>query len=200
MYGQGGSKLKNRATITGLVLLFTLPILIAWYLVFFTDFNHGRGGYEHGDLVAPARQLPDKSLHDPLSGKTSSLHGKWTMLTVVNGNCEDICHENLYRMRQIRLAMGKEIGRLQRAVYFSQSKNNDELKSLFADYAGQLVLPNNEVDESFLDTLTVSGVENSGAICLVDPAGFYMMIYPYDTEPGGMIKDLKRLLRISKPG
>lgn len=198
MTEQPSGNLKNRITITGLVLLFALPILIAWYLVFFTDFNHGWGGYEHGILVIPPRQLPDKVLQDPLSGNTSTLHGKWTMLTLVNGDCGDICHENLYRMRQIRLATGREMGRLQRAIYFSQDHNPEELKKLFADYAGQLVLPAGEADDTFLAALAVADVKNAGAIHLVDPAGFYMMIYPYDTEPGGIIKDLNRLLRISK--
>ena len=35
---------------------------------------------------------------------------------------------------------------------------------------------------------------------LVDPLGNLMMSYPADAEPGGIIKDLKRLLRYSRIG
>lgn len=198
MDGQHEKKLKNRTTLVGLVLLFTLPILVSWYLVFFTDFNQGQGGYEHGMLVTPARQLPDRSLTDPVSGASASLHGKWTMLSVVDGDCSDMCRENLYRMRQIRLAMGREMNRLQRVVYFPGNMNPEELRTLLADYSGQLILPAEEINGSFLATLEMPDLDNTGAIHLIDPAGFYMMIYPYETDPGGIIKDLKRLLRISR--
>lgn len=191
-------QLKNRAMLVGLVLLFTLPVLVAWYLVFFTDFNQGQGGYEHGVLVKPARQLPDKILQDPVSGISTSLYGKWTMLAVVDEACGDMCRENLYRMRQIRLAMGREMGRLQRVVYIPGNINRQELRALLADYNGQLILPAEEASGDLLAALEMPGLDNAGAIHLIDPAGFYMMIYPFNTDPGGIIKDLKRLLRISK--
>lgn len=189
--------LKNRATIIGLVLLFTLPILIAWYMVFFTGFNTGKGGYQHGVLVMPARQLPEVSLRDPLSGRQFPLYGKWTMLITVDGDCNEICRDNLYRMRQIRLAAGREMNRLQRAAYFVQEDKIDNWDIMLSDYKGQLILPGSSEVDRLLAQLTVAEVKPDGAIYLIDPAGYYMMIYPYDTDPGGIIKDLKRLLRIS---
>jgi cytochrome oxidase Cu insertion factor (SCO1/SenC/PrrC family) len=37
-------------------------------------------------------------------------------------------------------------------------------------------------------------------IFLVDPQGYLIMWYPRDANPSGLIKDLERLLRISKIG
>ena len=37
-------------------------------------------------------------------------------------------------------------------------------------------------------------------IYIVDPRGFLMMSYTPDTDPAGIIKDLKRLLRYSSIG
>ena len=35
---------------------------------------------------------------------------------------------------------------------------------------------------------------------LVDPQGYLIMWYPQDADPSGLIKDLERLLKISKIG
>ena len=189
---------KSRAIIIGVFLLFFLPILLSWYLVFFTGYKHdAKSGTQHGILIDPPRQLENVILNDPISGNNNLLHGKWTMFMIVNSNCDQSCKDNLYRMRQIRLAMGKEMHRVQRASYFADMNILHEPTRLFADFPGQLLLSSN-IDEKFLASFTAGGISYEHAIFLIDPAGFLMMVYPESTDPSGIIKDLKKLLRISK--
>ncbi len=190
---------RSRAIIIAVFLLFFLPILVSWYLVFFTDYKHdAKSGTQHGILINPPRQLEDIALKDPLSGKITSLHGKWAMFMIVNADCDHGCTENLYRMRQIRLAMGKEMHRVQRASYMADINVSRKADKIFADYAGQLLLSSSDTDDGFLSTFIIDGEVYDHAIFLIDPFGFLMMVYPETTDPSGIIKDLKKLLRISK--
>ena len=190
---------KSRAMLIAVFLLFFLPILLSWYLVFFTDYKHdAQSGTQHGILINPPRQLDNISLNDPMSGGNTSLHGKWTMFTFVNAECENYCKENLYRMRQIRLAMGKEMHRVQRASYFKDINMARDIDKIFADYTGQLVAIPDYADDAFLSAFVINDNIYDHAIFLIDPSGFLMMVYPETTDPSGIIKDLKKLLRISK--
>jgi len=56
-----------------------------------------------------------------------------------------------------------------------------------------------EIRNAFLQAF-VEAEQGSGWIYLVDPLGNLLMRYPTTVKPGGMLKDLKRLLRLSKIG
>ena len=181
----------------GFFMLFFLPILLSWYLVFFTDYQPG-AGTQHGILIDPPRQLADLQLVDPVSGNIRSIYGYWNMIAFVNGTCDETCINDLYRMRQIRLATGNEATRLQRVIYFSDQENAEMAKDLFRDFTGQLLLPPGNINEQQLSLFELTGIDRQHAIYLIDPAGFLMMSYPAGTDPTGIIKDMKKLLRISK--
>ena len=191
---------RSKPKLILLILMFILPVAGSWYLVFFTDYaRDGKGGAEHGTLINPPRQLENISLLrvNEHSTETGSLYGKWTMLFIIDGPCEAVCEENLYRLRQIRLATGKEMQRVQRVVVV-----NGKEAPLFSDYLsknypGQRYVFKNDLGENFLRLFQDLKLNDQGAIVLIDPRGFLMMRYPGDTNPSGIIHDLSRLLRIS---
>ena len=195
---QNNSMWNPRLMVMVIVALFLVPVLLAWYLVFFTDYGHGAGGTQHGALIEPPRQLQDVQLTDPVSGKKYPLYEKWTLFIPVSGDCDQACRKNLYTVRQVRLAMGKEMQRVQRASYFQSGGHLENMATLFADYAGHLVLYSREAEPGLADKLKVEGLDTTNALYLIDPAGFVVMCYPQGTDPSGIIKDLKHLLRISK--
>lgn len=198
MVEKANKNFKNKTIISGLILLFFLPILVSWYLVFFTDFKPGGRGTEHGVLINPPRKLEDLQLADPLSNKSHRLYDHWNMFTIIDGECDSLCINDLYRMRQIRLATGNNALRVQRVVYFSNSTVANKVREIFNDYAGQLLVMPENINEEQLSLFNVKNIDRQHALYLIDPAGFIMMVYPANTNPGGIIKDLGHLLRISK--
>jgi hypothetical protein len=198
MTTQTGNQRKNTTIIIGLFLLFFLPVFVSWFLVFFTDISPGSGGTQHGILINPPRQLDDIQLLDPLTGLSQNLHGKWTLFVMIKGTCREDCQDALYRMQQLRLASGKDVSRVQRAIYFSDMPDRNALIDLFRPYAGQLMITTGSNSETLLSKFAMDGVLITNALYLIDPAGFIMMLYPQNTEPTGIIKDMKRLLRISR--
>lgn len=188
---QARQQLQNRLILVAVVLIFLTPLLIAWYV----SYGPARGGGEHGFLIQPPRELKERELLDPVAGQKFPLHGKWTMFAMITGECKQNCEDVLYRMRQIRLAMGRRALRVQRAVYFTDAGEEARAKNIFAGLEGQLLLPGTMMDNDFRKNFLLEGMDVNNAIYLIDPRGFLMMLYPRDTEPRGMIKDLEHLLK-----
>lgn len=195
---------KNRLTIILIILLFVAPLAGSWLLLNFTDIVEKHNKDNHGDLIIPPRPLPNIKLIDPLSeANKGQLYGKWSMLYIAGNSCDQMCIENLYRMRQIRLATGKHYQRVQRVLLIQQGSTGG-LAQIFKDYSGQLLIDTDNINiEKFLDNFRFKQTENPALkhrIYLVDPLGNLMMRYSPDTNPAGIIKDLGRLLRASRIG
>ncbi|MBM2829989.1 MAG: uncharacterized protein HW411_779 [Gammaproteobacteria bacterium] len=192
---------KNKAIPIVLFLIFLSPVLGSWFLAFYTDFMRDSSGtLQHGMLIDPPQLLEDISLTDPVQAREIPLHGKWTMFTVVKAECGNECKENLYRMRQISLAMGKEMHRVQRVVLLDDVMPQNSVAETLKDYPGQLVLSAGKMNAGFMSHFAAENKKYDHAIFLIDPLGYLMMCYPPDTDPVGIIKDMKRLLRNSSIG
>ncbi len=191
---------RSRTKLILLILMFLLPVAGSWYLVFFTDYaRDGKGGAEHGALIDPPRQLENASLLrvNEESTEQISLHGKWSMLFFVEGSCEVECEKSLYRLRQIRLATGRRMQRIQRVAVIDESEGSLFRDKLSKNYPGQLYVSRKDLGEDFLQHFQGLELDDKSAIFLIDTRGFLMMRYPGDTDPSGIIRDLSRLLRIS---
>ena len=192
----GNAVWKPRLVIIGVVAAFVAPVLLSWYLVFFTDFNRSHGGVEHGILLTQPRQIGNLlhfSAPDP--GTAPLVRETWTMLVLSRGKCDKLCNNNLYRMQQIRLSMGREMTRVDRVIALDNDATKQaSAKDINAYQGTRSIVIGTDQNSKFL----VNGKSYPDAIYLVDPSGYLMMVYPQETDPSGIIKDLKRLLRISK--
>lgn len=190
------SRSPKRARITLLLVfaLFAAPLVIAWVLNFTGDFKPA-ATTNHGTLVQPARPVAADGLvdarGDPVDPALFKEH--WTLVYQLAGPCETACQEALYLLRQVRLAQGKNIDRVQRLLLLDAAPTAEWITELEAHYPGLAVArPGSDMGDT--------GFPVPGRIYLVDPLGNLMMEYAADAEPRGMIKDLERLLRISYVG
>jgi cytochrome oxidase Cu insertion factor (SCO1/SenC/PrrC family) len=199
-----GQKRRSRASLLIVFALFAAPVLIAWLSFYvFPDWVPAETS-NHGDLVEPARPLPDFKL-DTLSGDAidqTFLRGKWNYVYLHQGDCDSVCVEQLYKVRQLRLAQGKNIDRMQRLMLWQADAVSPEARAeLQAHFPGQVIAPVSAKSE----LVTVFSTDTTdplvaGRIYLVDPLGNLMMSYPVDAEPRGIIKDMHRLLKYSGLG
>ena len=197
---------RKQAMLILLLAVFVLPPLLSWFLFNYTDLGKGPGAGAHGTLVVPPRPVPDWSLVNPAdySDTGGRLRGKWTLVYLLDGKCGETCLENLYRMRQLRLATGRHAQRVQRAVLVVNNDRGALTQKQLAEYPGQYVLyPENMDAGSLLALFRLTPDDRPYAhdrLYLVDPLGNLMMTYPATTPPGGIIKDLTRLLKNSRIG
>ncbi|BAN36455.1 hypothetical protein SCD_n02655 [Sulfuricella denitrificans skB26] len=186
-----------------LMLLFVLPVVLATML-YLTGWRPSSSG-NHGELIQPARQIKDRALQtlDGQPAHFSELRGKWTMVHIGLSSCPDECMKNIYTMRQVHAAQAKEIGRVQRVFIATDRGAAEKLKAKLADYPEMFVWTGEKKD--LAEVLQSFGIDAEQAaeqqgIYLVDPLGNLIMRYPPGTDPGGMLKDMTRLLKYSWVG
>lgn len=194
---------KNKLLIIAVVVAFLSPLVISWWLLNYTNVASELGTSNHGDLINPPRQISNLDLLDPLSGdKKYQLHGKWSLIYVTD-YCDQVCVDNLYRMRQIHIAMDKYSLRVQRVLFLTNTSQQD-FASLFKEYSGQRIIKNESLDiKNLLDKFRLTETDDpvkANRLYVIDPMGNLMMSYQPESDPRGIIKDLKLLLKASRIG
>jgi cytochrome oxidase Cu insertion factor (SCO1/SenC/PrrC family) len=193
---------KSRLTILLLFAVFLAPGVGSWILYKYTDLGRDGGAASLGSLIQPPRTLENVDLHNPFKPEDEvELHRKWSLLYFTNENCDQKCIENVYRMQQIRQAVGKHFDRVQRVLLVKNISDQSKLQDSLKDYHGQLVLNSEEVSPEFINAFKIEGVDDpfSGSkLYIIDPLGNLMMSYAPDQNPIDIIKDLKRIFRVSR--
>jgi hypothetical protein len=215
------SRTRQRRVLIGLALLFFAPLGLAFYLYYGHGAWHPGGRVNAGELVSPARPLPALAL--PLwnsdaaatAGYTDPnfLKGHWTFLYVGSGRCDAACQGRLYDTRQVRIALDRDMKRVQR-VFIADAECCDP-QYLREQHPDIIAVRASAGAAPLLALLTVNedlGSDGPGRqrpgrppfaesrVYLVDPLGNLMMSYPPEAKAKGMLEDLKRLLRLSSIG
>ena len=198
--------LSSRQGLVLLLLIFLAPTFVAWVM-----HNSGKSGWQpegltnKGNLVHPARPLSMPA--ELLAGErplNDYLQGKWTLLYFGDADCDEACNTSLYNMRQVNILQNEHMRRVQRLFLLRSDALPETLASLleqeYPDMAVTTITPGQaqQISPDFL----IDGVSMQGAerIYIIDPLGNLMMYYPPGADPGGMHKDLKKLLKYSKIG
>ncbi len=155
-------------------------------------------GKNHGELVHPARPLAGFDLIDdkgrPIDRE--NFLGKWSLLEVADDPCVEDCMKNIYKMRQIRLAIGKDAYRIQRVVIAAK---DTDMQKIMSDNPGTLLYRIVEKTQRMLaqfpgyvegDISTIAG-----RIYIIDPLGNLMMRYPGNADPSDILEDMRHLLK-----
>jgi cytochrome oxidase Cu insertion factor (SCO1/SenC/PrrC family) len=123
------------------------------------------------------------------------LKGKWVLLSVDGGACDEYCQRKLYVLRQLRLTQGKDMERIERAWLVDDDAPTGP--AVLDEYKGTARIPAR--GSALLGALPSAGSLRDH-VYIVDPLGNLIMRYPRDADPNGMKKDLARLLRASRIG
>ncbi|NHA14275.1 cytochrome oxidase assembly protein [Thioalkalivibrio sp. XN279] len=180
----------------GLFLLFFGPLAVAMFLYYGTDWRPGGTG-NHGELVRPPQPTPVVTLPgtEAYPDGDGFLRDRWTLVYVARSPCEEACQEALYNGRQMRLALGRLMDRVERVYLFTTEP--PEAGFLAAEHPDLVVVDATGAAGEAL--LTAFAGQDEG-YWLVDPLGNVMMRYPADQTPKGMMEDIKKLLRLSRIG
>ena len=202
MTAPGPESRRQRRVLIGLALLFFAPLGLAFFLYYGHFAWHPGGRVNAGALIEPPRPLPALVLPLLDSGNTDPnfLKGKWTLLFAGFGPCAEPCRARLYDTRQVRLALDRDMKRVQR-VFIADTDCCDA--RLLRDAHPDLIMI--RASPAVAPLLTLLPMENPGAaqaprVYLIDPLGNLMMFYAADVKPKGILEDLKRLLRLSSIG
>jgi hypothetical protein len=182
----------------GLLALFMAPLAFAFWLYYWSDWRPA-GTTNYGELIAPVRPLAPLSLPraDGSAGDEQLFHGKWSLVVIADGRCDNRCQQLLVYTRQTVLGLGRLESRMQRVLLSTGNCcDRDYLRREHPD----------------LVALDASGERAAGLlqafpadkqplmIYVVDPLGNLMMRYDSSLDPKGLRTDLKHLLDLSHIG
>lgn len=185
-----------------LLLLACASPVIASYFTYYVIKPAG-GKTNLGTLVYPAQDFNAAWLDTPTKGK-------WSLLIArPAGECkikDEKCIEALFLMRQVKVAMGREGGRLQLLWVNTDGQPVDPevIKAYDEKAAGFKIvfLPSDpKLRSDFEAWLNKEGAGQQ--IQLVDPSPAKMMYFPVTNSPkefAGMKKDLEKLLKLNHKG
>lgn len=172
---------------------FAAPMLAAWIAYFGW---HPDRHKNYGSLlpVAPLTDIQGKLL-EGTPFKLDALKGKWLMVYVGEATCDTGCVKQLYYMRQSRISLGKDQNRVERLWVVTGPGMPDP--RLLNDHPGLRVWRPDHV--TFIDQFPTARPA-AHYLYLVDPLGNLMMRFPESSDPKGVIKDMKLLLKASQVG
>jgi hypothetical protein len=178
---------RNLRMLGVLAGLFLLPLLAAFWMYYGTAWRPA-GRVNHGELIIPVRPLP-------ASGQL--FHGKWSLVYIGDGQCDDECRTSLYVMRQTRLSLNNEMTRVERVFLATSSCCAREFLS--SEHPGlQVVDATGSSTEALLRVFPTE--QRRESLFVVDPLGNLMMRFDVRQNPKGLLTDLKKLLTLSHIG
>lgn len=195
---QNDQQRKGRWKLFAVIAICASP-LIASYLTYYVIKPEGRTNY--GALIDPrAYPIPATLGTYSLDGKPLSLgdyKGKWVMLQVSDADCQESCRKRLHDMRQLRLAQGKDMDRIERVWLITDDRPLETM--LMREYDGMHMLRvRPDALKAWLPAET--GTASADHIYMIDPLGNLMMRFPKDADPNKMKKDISKLLKASRVG
>ncbi len=184
---------RGRGQLLLLASIFFGPLIVAAWLYYGGDSMQPEGRANAGALLEPITHIPDVLPESPLFDEAE---GRWLLVYVNPGICDEECRNALYTIRQSRLMLGREMDRVLRI--FLHGETPPDTVFLAEEHEG-LVTLNDAPLSALFDEKTPDELADGGYF-LVDPHGNLVMYFHPDMDPGVMVDDIKRLLRLSRIG
>ena len=173
--------------------VFLGPLLVAAWMYYGGGSVQPQGRTNHGALLQPianlAEELPESAVH-------AHYQQSWVLLYSHDINCDATCRDALYKLRQSRLMLGKEMDRLTRV--FLHGNTPPDTVFLAEEHAGLVTIKDGGLTR-LLNNKKPVDLPAKGYY-LIDPHGNLVMYFRPDLEPSEMVDDLKRLLKLSRIG
>lgn len=179
-----------------IVALFLLPFVVASGLF---ALGWRPGGHSHGELASDATTLPEPL---PLTGLQpvgdsplpDTLAGRWTLVLLTRGACDDSCETRLVALRRVQVATYKNMPRVRRLWVAPAGEAQAAAGRLLAQWPDLVAA--SPRSPAWMAQLPEPGGP-SHRVLLLDPAGRPVLHYPEPFDPRGVLHDLQRLLKYS---
>jgi len=183
---------RARATLVALFALFMLPIFGALVLNTVAPQWLPLGQVNRGELVEPAILAGLGNVESKDGGPSGPVDKEavWTLVHVGPAPCDTICQQALVSIRQARLALGKDAKRVDRWWLVTGPLGPGTVAEARQLDPGVRL---GSVDSH-------SPLRKAFPIQLVDPAGYLILRYEDAGAATDVLKDMKRLLKISTQG
>ena len=181
---QGAVQRRSYLPLNVLLAVALLPLFGAM-LSYFGGIGVPDGRVNQGQLVV--EQPPFELQHQ--QGGVVERDGRWQLLLMVE-RCEEFCLQWQQRLEKLHRLLGRERPRV---VLRLVLPNQDAISALEA----VAIQADKPPPESFI---SASANKTNQGVWLLDPLGNRVLRYSLDQQPKQVLKDLKRLLKVSRIG
>jgi hypothetical protein len=192
------ARARGRRNVLLMAALFFVPV-IAVFAMYYGGLWSPSGSAAKGELVHPARPLEVAGVQhaDGKAANLETLQKKWSLIYIGDGRCDDACRIALTYGRQTRLAVGKDMDRVQRV--FLSTGNCCDQAYLGREQPGLVILDASSPAAQSL--LAQFPGERATSLYIVDPYGNLMMRHDATQVINkDLLSDLKKLLKLSHIG
>lgn len=196
---------RNRLYLLLILALCIIPFITAYWLGGNADFiNRIKSRTTNkGQLITPVITTERSDLMgiDSFSADNiNELTGHWVILNIAPlTECATECLKAIYKTKQLRLMLNKDLTRTRRAVLFMQDVNAQTAEQWLKDDKVLLKVKPSQSLQQKLTELRHGSIPD-GMLFLMDPLGNLMMQYEPGFDPYKVKNDLTHLLRISQLG
>ncbi len=200
---QGKKSFRPFIAVVGIIVLFVLPVVIARFvfdkhLIPQHEQNYGTLLKQHQLL----QKLPLKN-SDENDFSISKLKGKWSLIYLYPGQCEQLCFQHLFYLRQIKLSLHDKASRVNRLFVTMSQSDLPRLKAILKhDYPGTYLafMQDSQIKNLVPNKFNKNIAFQDGFLYVADPLGNIILGYQANANPEGILKDLNLLLSISQIG
>lgn len=184
---------RQRLFLVAMFGLFMLPIVGAMVLNVMAPAWSPFGRMNRGELVTPPVRIESALLSrtDRLDTARTEAPGTWLIVHVSEPPCDATCERALVSLRQARLALGKDASRVERWWLMTRQAEPRTVGRVSAMFPGLRMAV---LEQPW----PVDRLESP--LQVIDPAGYVFLRYRRPDAASDLLKDLKRLLKISTQG
>ncbi len=192
----GLKEMRNKIYLS--IILLTPPIVLLLSWLYFTQIFDPDGSY---DGKTRQNGVFFKSYFNFNQFKNSQGNddilefedGKWVLSVYVTN--ADKSSDSIYLMRQLNVALNRDINKLKRVIFYSNKMLEGDLDKIKADYPRvEIVEDKNGVLLNVLERNSKLNFNDENPIFVIDPYGRAVMYFNPDTDPKLILKDLKVLI------
>jgi len=192
------ARARGRRNFLLIAAMFLLPVIVV-FILYYGGVWSPSGSSAKGELISPARPLEFAGLRSADGGTAGRalFQDKWTLIYIGDGACDPACRTALTYTRQSRIAVGKDMDRVQRV--FLVTAHCCDRPYLDAEQPGLVTLDASSPEAGKL--LAQFPGDRHASIYIVDPLGNLMMRHDASQVINkDLLSDLKKLLKLSHIG
>ena len=175
---------------------FFIPAILAVLFFYFGDRPSIKS---NGELIIPIVDIHTLGItgKDGLELTEEELTPHWRMLYFVGSTCDLSCQTSLYNMRQMNIGIGKYQDRVNHGIVHLAAPDEAFVKLIEKEHqaAGRVYTTQEQIKA--IAKLEPNPLQLQ-SIYLVDPLGNIMMHFQKDLEPKLIMKDMTKLLKVSR--
>ena len=190
LYGWGIRRMKNKVF---LAILLLTPILVVTFSSLYFSLGYSPEGTKNNGIFFKSYFNFDQFSTSKDNNLIEFEDGKWVMGVYITDPAK--ADASLYLMRQLNVALNRDIFRAKRVAFFSNQLIKNDIDNLIAEYPRtELVDDKNGVLINVLQKNSAIDMFQENPIFIIDPYGRAVMYFDPGTDPKKILKDLKVII------